>query len=97
KISLETLREQWAKLQELEAQLVALGGDDAQFNAQADFLEFQIEEIEKVAPKAGEDLELDAARKRLAAAEKLKSSAASVEDALSARESSAAELLGWCI
>ncbi len=97
KVSVAELREQWEKLQALEAQLAAIGGDDAQASAQADFLEFQIDEIDKVAPRAGEDLELEATRKRLAAAERLKSAAASVEDALSGRESSAGELIGWAI
>ncbi|MBK7864052.1 MAG: DNA repair protein RecN [Archangiaceae bacterium] len=97
KVSVAELRAEWARLQELETQLQALGGDDAQFAAQADFLEFQIDEIEKVGPRAGEDLELEVVRKRLAAAERLKSAAAEVEDALCARESSATELLGHCI
>ncbi len=97
KVSTDGLRAEWERLAQLEAQLLALGGDESQALAQADFLEFQLDEIEKVNPTPGEDLDLEATRKRLAAAERLKSAAHSVEDALSARESSATELVGWCI
>jgi len=97
RVSTAELREQWERLAALDAQLLALGGDENQALAQADFLEFQIDEIDKVNPSPGEDLELEALRKRLAAAERLKGTAHSVEDALSSRESSATELVGWCI
>ncbi|MEW6434475.1 MAG: DNA repair protein RecN [Myxococcota bacterium] len=87
-------RAAWSELQALEAQLTALGGDEAQVGARVDFLKFQIEEIDKLGPKPGEDVALEQERRRLASSEKLKKAASAVEALVSEGESAALELVG---
>lgn len=87
-------REAFAALQASQAQLSALGGDEAQAQQQADFLTFQLDEIEKVAPKPGEDVVLEAEQRRLRASEKLRQLASLAEELVSTREGSALELTG---
>ena len=60
----------------------------------ADFLKFQLDEIERVAPRAGEDVELDAEQRKLGGAHKLKSGAAIAESLLYGEDGSAFDKLG---
>lgn len=90
-------REAWARLREAEARLAALGGDEGQVRARVDFLTFQLEEIDRVAPKAGEDLALEAERRRLASSERLRNLAAGAEELISTRDGAAAELIGRAV
>lgn len=60
----------------------------------ADFLRFQLEEIERAAPKPGEDAELEVERRRLAHAEKLKAGAVVAEGLLYGEDGSAFDKLG---
>ncbi|MGV3624304.1 MAG: DNA repair protein RecN [Archangium sp.] len=84
----------WAALREANAKLEALGGDEGQVAARIDFLKFQMEEIEKVSPKPGEDVALDQERRRLASSVKLRSLVGNAEELAATREGSALELLG---
>ncbi len=86
--------EAYAALQQLERELNALGGDEAQVQVRADFLKFQLEEIDKVAPKPGEDVKLEAEQRRLRASQRLRQLAALAEELVSTREASALELTG---
>lgn len=87
----------WGRLREANQRLQALGGDESQVAARIDFLTFQLEEIEKVAPKPGEDLALELERKRLASGERLRHGAGSAEELVATRDGSATELLGRAI
>ncbi len=87
----------WDALRETNAKLDALGGDEGQVAARIDFLKFQLEEIERVAPKPGEDVALDQERRRLASSVKLRGLAGGAEELVSTREGSAVELLGRAV
>ena len=85
-------RATWALLREAESRLQALGGDDSQVHTRAEFLTFQLEEIDRVKPGPGEDALLEVERRRLASTEKLRQSAASCEELVSTRDGAALEL-----
>jgi DNA repair protein RecN (Recombination protein N) len=87
-------RETYASLQALDASLQALGGDDTQVQVRADFLQFQLDEIDRVAPRAGEDAQLETEQRRLRASERLRQLAAQAEELVSTREASAVDLTG---
>jgi DNA repair protein RecN (Recombination protein N) len=87
----------WGRLREATNRLQALGGDESQVAARIDFLTFQLEEIERVAPKPGEDVALEVERKRLASCERLRQGAGSAEELVSTRDGSATELIGRAI
>ncbi len=83
-----------AALAQLQRELEALGGDEAQAQVRADFLQYQLDEIDKVSPKPGEDLQLEAEQRRLKASQRLRQLAALAEELVSTREASALELTG---
>lgn len=87
----------WDALREAHAKLDALGGDEGQVAARVDFLRFQLEEIERVSPKPGEDTALDQERWRLASSVKLRSLVGSAEELVATREGAAVELLGRAV
>jgi DNA repair protein RecN (Recombination protein N) len=87
-------QEAWKGLTELEAKLAELGGDEAQVAARIDYLAFQLEEIDRVQPKPGEDALLETERRRLASGERLRQAAGLAEDLVSLREGAALELVG---
>ena len=87
-------RAAWEGLREATARLQSLGGDESQVAGRIDFLTFQLEEIERVSPKPGEDLALEVERKRLSSSEKLRNSLGSAEELISTKDGSATELLG---
>ncbi len=84
----------FAALRQIDSELVALGGDESQAQVRADFLQFQLDEIDRVAPRAGEDLQLEAEQRRLKASQRLRQLAALAEELVSTREASALELTG---
>lgn len=84
----------WDTLREANAKLEALGGDEGQVAARIDFLKFQMEEIERVSPKPGEDVALDQERRRLASSVKLRALVGSAEELVATREGASLELLG---
>lgn len=91
---LDAHRAAWGALQALEAQLASLGGDEAQVRARVDFLRFQLDEIDELGPKAGEDVVLEQERRRLSSSQKLKAAASAMEELVSEGDSSALELVG---
>nr|WP_153866345.1 MULTISPECIES: DNA repair protein RecN [Myxococcaceae] len=85
----------YAALRDVQGRMEALGGDETKVRQRAEFLRFQLEEIVRVDPQPGEDLALDAERKRLAGAEKLRRQAAEAEALLCGGEDgNAVEVVG---
>jgi len=84
----------FAAVQEVEARMESLGGDEARVRERAEFLRFQLDEITRLDPEPGEDVKLDAERRRLAGAEKLKRQGAEAELLLGGEETSAVETVG---
>nr|WP_242595251.1 DNA repair protein RecN [Corallococcus exiguus] len=85
---------EWANLREVDARMDALGGDDAKVRERAEFLRFQLDEITRLDPEAGEDVKLDAERRRLGSAQKLKRQGAEAELLVSGEAPSAVEIVG---
>lgn len=90
---LRAFREAWGALQSVEAALASLGGDDRQLAQRAEFLRFQLEELDRLALQPGEEQALEAERRRLASADRLGRLAAEAEALMSGSDGSAAELL----
>jgi DNA repair protein RecN (Recombination protein N) len=84
----------WARFREATARLQGLGGDDGQVSARIDFLTFQLEEIDRVMPQPGEDVMLEADRKRLASSERLRHTVGNAEEWVATKDGSATELMG---
>jgi DNA repair protein RecN (Recombination protein N) len=85
---------EWANLREVDGRMDALGGDDAKVRERAEFLRFQLDEITRLDPESGEDVKLDAERRRLGSAQKLKRQGAEAELLLSGEAPSAVEIVG---
>jgi DNA repair protein RecN (Recombination protein N) len=84
----------YAAVAEVVSRMEALGGDESRLRERAEFLRFQLDEINRLEPESGEDVRLDAERRRLAGSEKLKRQSAEAEQLLSGEESSAVETVG---
>lgn len=87
-------REAYGRVKALESQLDGLGGDERTVQGRIEFLRYQLEEIDRVDPKAGEEVQLEQFRRRLAGAEKLERSLAEAEGLLSGEEAAALDGLG---
>ncbi|NNB91040.1 DNA repair protein RecN [Corallococcus exiguus] len=85
---------EWANLREVDGRMATLGGDDAKVRERAEFLRFQLDEITRLDPDAGEDVKLDAERRRLGSAQKLKRQGAEAELLVSGEAPSAVEIVG---
>ncbi|RKH54182.1 DNA repair protein RecN [Corallococcus sp. AB049A] len=85
---------EWANLREVDSRMDALGGDDAKVRERAEFLRFQLDEITRLDPESGEDVKLDAERRRLGSAQKLKRQGAEAEVLVSGEAPSAVEIVG---
>jgi DNA repair protein RecN (Recombination protein N) len=72
----------------------SLAMDDAERARRLDYLAFQIDEIDRVDPKPGEEEELSNLKRRLASAGKLRSAAEEAERCLYSGEESACDQLG---
>ncbi len=90
---LRAFREAWGGLQSVESALAALGGDDRQLSQRAEFLRFQVEELDRLGLQPGEEQSLEVERRRLASADRLCRVAAEAEALLAGNDGSAAELL----
>ena len=90
---LAAYREAHAHLQALDHELQAEGGDGAQAQAQLDYLLHQLQELAALDPREGEEATLEAERRRLGAAERLREAALRI-DALVAQDAGALELTG---
>jgi DNA repair protein RecN (Recombination protein N) len=87
-------RQAYVLFAEASRRLDSLQLSEAERVRRVDFLKYQLEEIEKVDPVAGEDVSLAAERQKLGAAEKLRAATAGAEAALYSRDGSVVELLG---
>ncbi len=87
-------REAWDAFASVLQERSRLALDDNERSRRADYLAFQLEEIERLQPEPGEDEALAQERKRLASAEKLRSAAEDAERSLYSGETSAIDLLG---
>ena len=83
----------WAALRAVEEALGQLGGDDRQLSQRAEFLRFQLEELDRLGLQPGEEVLLEADHKRLASAERLCRMGAEAEALLSGPDGGAAELM----
>ena len=92
--SLAAYGREWANLREVDSRMDALGGDDAKVRERAEFLRFQLDEITRLDPDSGEDVKLDAERRRLGSAQKLKRQGAEAEVLVSGEAPSAVEIVG---
>jgi len=87
----------WKKWTDAQAKLAAAQLSEQEKQRQLDLCLFQLKEIENIAPKAGEDVELDQKLPQLKYAGKLLESAAEAYRCLYEEETSATSLLGRAI
>src|SRR5215467_3567938 len=84
-----------AVLRELERQIAELG--DAKAEQKIDFLRFQLNELERLNPKPGEEAQLEEDWRRLSGIEKLRASASLAESVLSTQDGSSFDTLDRAI
>ncbi len=90
----ESFAEAWARVLEHQATLEQLGGDEASVVSKREFLRFQLDEIDRLKPRAGEDQELEAEHKRLASTEKLREWVGQAVELLTGGDGGALDLAG---
>ena len=90
----QTYCDQYEALRRLVKERDVLRGSAEEMLKRADYLRFQVDEIGRVAPRAGEEEELSAERQRLAHADKLKRGAGVAEALLYGEDGSAFDKLG---
>ena len=78
----EIARSKYFEWREVQKRLTDLTRDEQQRAQRLDMLQFQAEEIDAIAPQAGEDSELQDERSRLMNAEKLRAAASLCRDAM---------------
>lgn len=93
-VRLAAYRECLAALRGVDERIDGLGGDDQTAGQRMDFLRFQLEEVDRLAPSVGEDAKLEAERRRLSSAERLRHLTLGAEAQLSTGDTAALELLG---
>ena len=94
--ALEAYRAAHAPLALLDAERAALAAEGGQ-ESRLDFLHFQLEELERLAPAPGEDGALEAERRRLSAVERLRTAGLETETLIAADEDGAASALGRAV
>lgn len=87
-------REAYAQIAEVDRKLAALGGDERTVLQRLEFLRFQLDELDRVAPLPGEEASLEEERKRLGATERLRRAAGEAEVLLTGEEDGPAERVG---
>lgn len=87
-------REAYERFAARLAEKAGLAMDDAERARRADYLSFQIAEINQLGPQPGEDEQLSQERRRLAAAGKLRSAAEEAERVLYSGDCAAADQVG---
>lgn len=75
-------RQAFSIVQETQHRIDALGSDDTQALRRAEFIRFQLEELDRVAPKEGEDLLLEGERRKLGCSEKRRQAVSSADGLL---------------
>jgi DNA repair protein RecN (Recombination protein N) len=83
-----------APLAALDAERVALGGDAGAQETRLDFARFQRDELERLAPGPGEDVALEAERRRLSAVERLRAAALESEALIAGDEAGTVGAVG---
>jgi DNA repair protein RecN (Recombination protein N) len=83
-----------APLAALDAEQVTLGGDAGAQETRLDFARFQRDELERLAPGPGEDVALEAERRRLSAVERLRAAALESEALVAGEEAGTVGALG---
>src|SRR6185312_14700098 len=68
--------------------------NEAERTRRVDYLQFQLEEIDRIDPKVGEEETLKQERQRLGSAEKLRTATVEAEGSLYSRDGSVTEQLG---
>jgi len=86
--------EGWAQVLKHQASLSELGGDEASVVSKREFLRFQLEEIDRLKPRAGEDVELEAEHRRLASTEKIRQWSSGARELLSGIDGGALDACG---
>jgi DNA repair protein RecN (Recombination protein N) len=84
----------WGALRQIDDTLAALGGDEREREARADYLRYQLEELDGAALALGEDVALEAERVRLAAVDQLAAGVRRAEELAYGGEDSATDKLG---
>jgi DNA repair protein RecN (Recombination protein N) len=93
----ERYRAAFAALSALVREARALAADEEERARRADYLAFQLRELEEVDPRPGEDAALEAERKVLSSAARLAEAARGAEALAYGEEGSAAERLGQAL
>jgi DNA repair protein RecN (Recombination protein N) len=91
---LETYRTAFAALRSVEVRLAELGGDERVARDRAELVRSLLEEIDRLAPRPGEDAQLEEERRRLMSAEKLRRACEEANERICAQEHAALELTG---
>lgn len=87
----------WLRLGEAEKRLAALGGDAAQARARAQALAFDVDELSRFGPVAGEEAELQAVLRRLVSVEKLRNLTSAAHQLLDGQDDSVGDLVGRAV
>jgi DNA repair protein RecN (Recombination protein N) len=90
-------REAFAALSTLTRERDGLLRDDAERARRADYLAFQLKELDAVDPKPGEDAALDGERRVLASAERLREAASAAEALVYGEDGAASERVGQAV
>jgi DNA repair protein RecN (Recombination protein N) len=90
-------RQAFGRLSALCRERDTLQSDQAERGRRADYLAFQLRELDAVDPRAGEDAALDAERRVLASAEKLREAAGLAEGLVYGEDGSASEQVGQAV
>jgi DNA repair protein RecN (Recombination protein N) len=81
-------------LREVDARIDGLGGDERKAQERAELVRYQLDELERLRPVAGEDAALEQEQRRLANADKLRRAAQEAEALAAAQDGSAVDLVG---
>jgi len=79
---------------EVDRKLAALGGDERTVLQRLEFLRFQIDELDRLEPRVGEEVALEEERRRLTGVERLRRAAGEADAFLSGEDEGPAVLLG---
>ncbi len=93
----EAMAAAWDRLRTLDDEITTLTADDQARAARIDYLRFQVEELDAIAPQAGEDRALEAERTRLVAVDQLQAGISAAEHHLYAGDDSAVDRLATAI
>ncbi|HVK77937.1 MAG TPA: DNA repair protein RecN [Kofleriaceae bacterium] len=80
--AVEAMRTAWEALATIDGQILELGGDERARAERADYLRYQLDELDSARLEPGEDERLDGERARLAAASELEAGARGAVEAL---------------